>query len=65
MRNNDTNSQLPEVEALKSQISEFEKRLQFEKTKVEQKEKEIDNLRKKLEDDRQSLQKIADELKEK
>lgn len=55
MRNNDTNSQLPEVEALKSQISEFEKRLQFEKTKVEQKEKEIDNLRKKLEDDRQSL----------
>lgn len=37
MRNNDTNSQLPEVEALKQQITEYEKRISFEKTKVEQK----------------------------
>jgi len=37
MRNVDTAVKNPEVEALKVQLSEFEKRLTLEKTKVQQK----------------------------
>ena len=55
MRNNDSNAQIPEVEALKGKMVEFEKRLTLEKTKVEQKEKEIESLKKKMEEDRESL----------
>jgi hypothetical protein len=55
MRNVDTTTKNPEVEALKSQLSEFDKRLTLEKTKNQQKEKEVENLRKKLEEDRESL----------
>ena len=37
----------------------------IERTKVQQKEKEVESLKKKLEEERDSLEKIADELKEK
>lgn len=63
MRNSNTTGQLPEVEALKFKLGEFEKRLNLERSKVETKEKEIENLKKKMEEDHQSLEKIADELK--
>ena len=37
MRNSDSSAQIPEVEALKRKLSETEKKLMLEKTKVEQK----------------------------
>ena len=37
MRNSDTSAQIPEVEGLKKKLSEAEKRILLEKTKVEQK----------------------------
>ena len=55
MRNNDSNSQIPEVEALRNQIAEFKKRLSLEETRIEQKEKEIEGLKKRMEEDRESL----------
>lgn len=60
MRNIDANSTNPEVENLKNQLAEGEKKLAVERTKVQQKEKEIETLKKKLEEDRDSLEKIAD-----
>ena len=55
MRNADSNAQIPQVQALKRKIAEMDKRLTLEKIKIEQKEKEIDGLRKKMEEDRESL----------
>ena len=39
---------------------EAEKKVAIERTKLQQKEKEIETLKKKMEEDRDSLEKIAD-----
>jgi hypothetical protein len=44
------NSTNPELEGMKAQTAEFEKRLALEKTRYTQKEKEAESLRKKLEE---------------
>ena len=50
MKNSQDTMKNPEVEGLKAQLAEFDKRLTLEKTKCSQKEKQIDGLKKKLEE---------------
>ena len=60
MRNNSDNSINPEIELLKHKVEDSEKKLGIERTKMHQKEKELEHLKKKMEEDRDSLEKIAD-----
>lgn len=59
------NSTHPEVEGLKQKMGEFEKRFEIEKSRMQQKDKELEGLRKKLEDERANILTMADELKDK
>jgi molecular chaperone GrpE (heat shock protein) len=55
MRSIESNHTNPEIENLKNQITDIDKKLAIERTKVLQKEKEVDTLKKKMEEDRDSL----------
>lgn len=55
MRSIESNHANPEIENLKAQMAEIDKKLAIERTKVGQKEKEVETLKKKMEEDRDSL----------
>lgn len=49
MRSNESNATNPEVQLLKNQLQDAEKKLAIQRTKLQQKQKEIETLKKKME----------------